>query len=75
MPQGDIETFHIDGKWHNAIEGTVDQVSEPFDTMDEAVEEGREMARESGVDHVVKNLDGTIAERHSYGDRSRQDGN
>ena len=62
MPQGDIGTVHSDGKWHNVVEGT-DQVSEPFDTQEEAVAEGREMARELGVEHVVKDLDGSISER------------
>lgn len=67
MPQGDIGTVHMDGRWHNVVEGT-DQVSEPFDTMEEAAAEGREMARELQVEHFVKNLDGTIAERRSFDD-------
>lgn len=70
MPQGDIGTVHSDGKWHNVVEGT-DQVSEPFDTQEEAVAEGREMARDLGVEHVVKDLDGSIAERTSFDDEAR----
>lgn len=66
MPQGDVETLHKDGKWHNAIEGS-DQVSEPFDTKEEAVAEGRAMAQDLGVEHIIKNLDGTMGERNSYG--------
>ncbi len=66
MPQGDIETLHNEGKWHNVVSGT-DQVSEPFDTKDEAVAEGRAMAQDLGVEHIVKNLDGTIADRSSHG--------
>lgn len=66
MPRGDVDTLHNDGKWHNVIEGT-DQVSEPFDSREEAVAEGREMARDLEVGHVVKNLDGTVAEQHHYG--------
>lgn len=65
MPQGDVGTLHNDGKWHNVIEGT-DQVSEPFETREEAVAEGREMAKDLGVEHVVKNLDGTVAEHNDY---------
>jgi hypothetical protein len=61
MSHGHVETLHNDGTWHNVIEGT-DQVSEPFDTQEAAAAEGREMARDLGVGHVVKNLDGTIAE-------------
>lgn len=62
MAHGDVETLVAEGKWHNVIGGT-DQVSEPFDTQDEAVEEGREMARDLGVAHIVKNLDGSISEQ------------
>jgi hypothetical protein len=64
MSQGSITTLHNDGKWHNVIEGT-DQVSEPFDRMDDAIEEGRGMARDLGVDHVVKNIDGSVLEHTS----------
>ena len=70
MPHGDVETLHKDGKWHNVVEGT-DQVSEPFDTKDEAVAEGRGMAEDLKVEHIIKSLDGTIAERNSYGNDSR----
>lgn len=70
MPTGDVETVHSNGKWHNAIEGT-DQVSEEFDTKEEAVREGRAMARDLKVEHIIKNLDGTIAERNSYGQDPR----
>lgn len=64
MSLGNIETLHNEGKWHNVVAGT-DQVSEPFDTMEEAVDEGRAMARDLGVEHVVKNIDGTVLERSS----------
>lgn len=64
MAHGDVETLVAEGKWHNVIGGT-DQVSEPFDTQEEAVEEGREMARDLGVAHIVKNLDGSVSEESS----------
>jgi len=67
MPTGDIETLHNDGKWHNVVQGT-DQVSEPFDTREEAVAEGRAMAQDLQAQHVVKNLDGSIAEHSAPGD-------
>lgn len=66
MPHGDIDTLISDGKWHNVVEGT-DQVSEPFDTREEAIAEGREMAKDLEVDHIVKAVDGSVAEHHSYG--------
>lgn len=70
MPTGDVETFHKDGRWYNAVEGT-DQVSEPFDTKEQAQAEGREMARELKVEHIIKGLDGQIHERNSYGNDPR----
>lgn len=65
MQYGNVETLHNDGQWHYAIEGT-DQVSEPFTDKEEAVAEGREMARDLEVEHIVKNVDGTIEERQSF---------
>lgn len=62
MSQGSIETLHNEGRWHNVVAGT-DQVSEPFDSMEEAVEEGRAMAEELGMEHVVKNIDGTVLQQ------------
>ncbi|MFZ5848916.1 MAG: DUF2188 domain-containing protein [Actinomycetota bacterium] len=68
--RGDIETLHKDGKWYNVVEGT-DQVSEGFDTKEQAVAEGRAMAQDLKVEHIIKNLDGKIAERNSYGNDPR----
>lgn len=68
MPHGDIETVHHDGSWHNVVEGARDQVSEPFATREEAVAEGREMAKDLGVEHIIKNPDGSVEERSSSGD-------
>jgi hypothetical protein len=35
--------------------------------MEEAVAAGRAMARAERTEHLIHNLDGTIAERNSYG--------
>ena len=68
MPEGDIETYHDPdtGKWKNRVEGHGD-LDADYDRRDEAVEEGRDQARERKVEHIVHNLDGTIGERNSYG--------
>jgi hypothetical protein len=66
MPAGDVETFHKDDKWHNRIEGSQGTVG-TYDTKERAVEEGRDLARSSRVEHIVRNLDGTIGERSTYG--------
>lgn len=70
MPAGDVATFHKDGRWYNAVEGT-DQVSEPFNTKEQAQVEGREMAIELKVEHIIKGLDGQIQERNTYGNDPR----
>ncbi|WP_102191349.1 DUF2188 domain-containing protein [Microbacterium aurantiacum] len=67
MPAGDVETFHRDGGWFNRLEGESEQVGARHATKDEAVAAGRDLARARGVEHIVRNLDGQIGERSSYG--------
>jgi hypothetical protein len=66
MPAGDIETYHADGKWRNRVEA-LDDLPGEHDTKDAAVRAGREEARDRKVEHVIRNLDGTIGERNTYG--------
>jgi len=66
MPHGDIETFHQDGKWHNRVEGTT-EIFGSFDHKHDAVAEGRGRAKDAKVEHIIRNLDGTIGERSTYG--------
>jgi hypothetical protein len=66
VPHGDIETYHQDGKWRNKVEGESGSES-THDTKEEAVSAARDMARSRKVEHIIKNMDGTIAERSSYG--------
>ncbi|MET9224410.1 DUF2188 domain-containing protein [Lentzea sp. NPDC003310] len=63
--QGDVETYHENDTWKNKIEGN-SQASSTHDTKDEAVAKGREMAIERGVEHIIRNLDGTIGEKNTY---------
>ena len=66
MPEGDVETFHKDGKWHNRIEGH-EVLDGAYDNKAEAVDAGRDEARSRQVEHIVRNLDGTIGDRSSHG--------
>ena len=66
MAAGDIETFHQDDTWHNRVEGQTGTTSHAYDTKDEAVDAGRKLAEAAHAEHVVRNLDGTIGERHSH---------
>jgi hypothetical protein len=65
MPTGDIETYHEDGQWKNKVEGS-GRAANVHQTKAEAQAQGREMAIERGVEHLIRNLDGTIGERNTY---------
>lgn len=65
MSKGDIHTVkHGDG-WANRVEGN-ERVSNTASTKAEAQAKGREMSIERGVEHVIHNQDGHIAERNTY---------
>ena len=66
MPHGDVETFHEDGAWHNRVEGEGGIVSS-HENKEGAISAGRNAAEERNVEHIIKNFDGTIGEKHSYG--------
>ena len=70
MPNGDVDTFHQDGSWRNKIEGH-STIEGMFDTKSEAVAAGRELARSLKVEHIIRNENGQIAERNSYGNDPR----
>jgi transcriptional regulator with XRE-family HTH domain len=54
------------GGWAIKKEGP-SRASATFPTKAEAVAAGRERAKSSGVEHLIHNKDGRIAERNSYG--------
>jgi hypothetical protein len=54
------------GDWANTVEGN-DRASSVHATKDEAVRRGRELAINARTEHVIHNMDGTIASRNSYG--------
>lgn len=66
MPQGDVETYHFEGAWRNRIEALED-IPEVYDRKEDAVAVGRDLARERKVEHIIRNLDGRIGERNTYG--------
>jgi hypothetical protein len=65
MARGWVQTVHKDGAWHNEIEG--EGVLSSHYNKDQAVAKGRELVMERRTEHLSDNLDGTIAERNSYG--------
>lgn len=52
--------------WRNISEGA-SKPSKVFETKTEAQAAGREIAVNRGVEHLVHNQDGKIAQRNSYG--------
>jgi hypothetical protein len=65
--KGDVETYHQNGQLQNKIEGNSAPEAGTFDTKEAAVKAGRELARERKVEHFIRNLDGKIGERNTYG--------
>lgn len=65
MAKGDIETYHDDGQWKNRAQGN-ERASNVHGTKAEAQKVGRDMARDRGVEHVIKNKDGRIGEKNTY---------
>ena len=68
MAMGDVETFHAaDGTWKNRIEGGPTLLGD-FDAKGLAVTVGREEAEERRVHHILRDLDGRIAEPRTDGE-------
>lgn len=70
MPGGAVHTVHKDGKWFNEVEGQ-SPTGGAHDRKDDAVQAGRELARDRQVEHVIHGTDGRIHERNSYGNDPR----
>lgn len=70
MPAGDVETFHADGKWRNRVEGGEELPGE-YDVKATAVAVGHDEAVRRKVEHLVRDLDGTIGTRNSHRQDSR----
>ncbi len=61
-----VETYFEGTEWHSRVQGE----ERPFhtsDTKERAVEAGREEARTREAEHIIKEKDGTIGAKHSYG--------
>jgi hypothetical protein len=71
MPKGDIETYFESGIWKNKVEGS-SRAANSAGTKAEAQAKGREMARSRKVEHIIRNKDGQIAARNTYGRDPRQ---
>ncbi|MFJ7213572.1 DUF2188 domain-containing protein [Amycolatopsis sp. NPDC098790] len=68
--KGDIETYHENGQWKNKVEGR-SRAANTAATKAEATAKGREMAKDCRAEHIIRNQDGKIGERNSYGNDPR----
>ena len=66
MAKGDVHTVPHGPSWANELEGDPGPIN-IHDTKQQAVREGRELARQREVEHLIHNQDGTIGERNIYG--------
>lgn len=65
MTEGDIETYHAGGLWHNRVVGGIGVLGS-YELKDEARSEGRHYAMERGVGHLVRYLSGRVESAEHY---------
>lgn len=66
MTDGFVHTLYKRDEWVNEIEGG-SEFGRAQQTKADAVATGRERAKADKTEHLIHNEDGTISERHSYG--------
>ena len=66
MAKGDVSTYYEDGVWKSKVEGS-SRAAHTGGTKTQQQAIGRKMAKARGVEHTIRNTDGTIAEKNSYG--------
>ncbi len=61
-----VHTVHVDDKgWGNKREGG-DRVDKYYPTKQEAVDAGKNTAKNDKTEHVIHNLDGKSGEKNTY---------
>lgn len=66
MAKGDISTYYEDGTWKSKVEGS-SRAAHAGGTKAEQAATGRKMAKNRHVEHTIRNQDGKISEKNSYG--------
>ncbi|MDN3240995.1 DUF2188 domain-containing protein [Glycomyces tritici] len=61
-----VETYHEGGQWKNKVTGNT-KASNTAATKKDAVSKGKAQAKDLGAEHVIKNKDGKISQKNSYG--------
>ena len=70
MAKGDIDTYYEDNTWKSKVEGS-SRAAHTGGTKAEQQAIGREMAKDRQVEHAIRNQDGKIAQKNSYGNDPR----
>jgi hypothetical protein len=65
-----VETYHEDGEWKSRRQGS-DRAFSVGGTKEDQAAKGRAAAQHHATEHIIKNLDGTIAQKTSYGSDPR----
>ncbi len=66
MSKRNVHTVRHENGWANVRPGS-DRASSVHRTQGEAIERGREIARNDRSEHVIHGTDGQIREKNSYG--------
>ncbi|MFI7744110.1 DUF2188 domain-containing protein [Kocuria rhizosphaericola] len=61
-----VTTYFENGVWKNKVDGN-SRASNVSATKAQAEQTGRKMAVDRSAEHVIKNRDGRIGEKNSYG--------
>lgn len=70
MPNGDNITYYEDGEWKSKVAGS-SRAAHVGGTKAEQQAIGRGMAIERKAEHEIRNMDGTIGAKNSYGNDPR----
>lgn len=71
MAKGDISTYNEGGTWKSKVEGS-SRAAHTGGTKAQQEAVGRQMAKDRAVEHTVRNVDGTIGKKNSYGNDPRK---
>ena len=66
MANGGVETYYEGGEWKSKVQGS-SRAAHVGGNKAEQTAIGRQMAKDRGAEHTIKNMDGKIGRKNSYG--------
>jgi hypothetical protein len=64
MTSENIETYFEDGAWRNWVDG--EQLGPPHPDRDGAIAEARDVARDRGLEHIIRDEEATVVRREDH---------